>query len=207
MGEPEFVCAKCLKPLPPYWEREKIWAQRYGHGDCKKSIWLCGAHKNIPQNEVEELVRNPAREREFHCACGKTLRVRAWHLPQFRTEAVKADWHFFGERGWLCPECPRRRKYAKIEPLSCEVHRCSNLLRVAEETVPPWLLDFQGVLEGYLHLTPRQRAVVQYRYYDNLTFDEIGKQVNCTRERARQLLSSALHTLQRRLYLYEAKHG
>lgn len=56
--------------------------------------------------------------------------------------------------------------------------------------------DFDGSLEYVLHsLTERERRVLDFRYKDGLTFEEIGKRFCVTRERARQIYARALRKL------------
>ena len=56
--------------------------------------------------------------------------------------------------------------------------------------------DFDGSLEYVLHsLTERERRVLDFRYTDGLTFEEIGKRFCVTRERIRQIHANALRKL------------
>ena len=56
--------------------------------------------------------------------------------------------------------------------------------------------DFDGSLEYVLHtLTERERRVLDFRYKDGLTFEEIGKRECVTRERIRQIHAKSLRKL------------
>ena len=65
--------------------------------------------------------------------------------------------------------------------------------------------DFDGSLEYVLYtLTERERRVLDFRYKDGLTFEEIGKRFCVTRERIRQIHVKALRKLcnpERLIYL------
>ena len=68
--------------------------------------------------------------------------------------------------------------------------------------------DFDGSLEYVLHsLTERERRVLDFRYKDGLTFEEIGKRECVTRERARQIHAKALRKLRRPERLIYLKYG
>ena len=56
--------------------------------------------------------------------------------------------------------------------------------------------DFDGSLEYVLRtLTERERRVLDFRYKDGLTFEEIGKRFCVTRERIRQIHAKSLRKL------------
>lgn len=65
--------------------------------------------------------------------------------------------------------------------------------------------DFNGSVEYALHtLGERERTVLKYRFVDLMTYEEIGKLYNITRERIRQVEAKALRKLRhpnRRKYL------
>ena len=68
--------------------------------------------------------------------------------------------------------------------------------------------DFDGSLEYVLHtLTERERRVLDFRYKDGLTFEEIGKRFCVTRERIRQIHAKSLRKLRRPDRLNYLKHG
>ena len=68
--------------------------------------------------------------------------------------------------------------------------------------------DFDGSLEYVLHtLTERERRVLDFRYKDGLTFEEIGKRFCVTRERIRQIHTKSLRKLRRPDRLNYLKHG
>ena len=68
--------------------------------------------------------------------------------------------------------------------------------------------DFDGSLEYVLHtLTERERRVLDFRYKDGLTLEEIGKRECVTRERIRQIHAKALRKLRRPERLYYLKYG
>lgn len=47
-------------------------------------------------------------------------------------------------------------------------------------------------------LAPRLRRVIEARYYENKTIEEVGRELVCTKERVRQLEMKAIHALQAR---------
>ena len=68
--------------------------------------------------------------------------------------------------------------------------------------------DFDGSLEYVLHtLTERERRVLDFRYQEGLTFEEIGKRFCVTRERIRQIHAKSLRKLRRPDRLNYLKHG
>lgn len=68
--------------------------------------------------------------------------------------------------------------------------------------------DFDGSLEYVLHtLTERERRVLDFRYKDGLTFEEIGKRECVTRERIRQIHAKSLRKLRHPDRLNYLKHG
>ena len=68
--------------------------------------------------------------------------------------------------------------------------------------------DFDGSLEYVLHtLTERERRVLDFRYKEGLTFEEIGKRFCVTRERIRQIHAKALRKLRRPERLNYLKYG
>ena len=68
--------------------------------------------------------------------------------------------------------------------------------------------DFDGSLEYVLHtLTERERRVLDFRYKDGLTFEEIGKRFCVTRERARQIHAKSLRKLRHSGRLNYLKYG
>ena len=68
--------------------------------------------------------------------------------------------------------------------------------------------DFGGSLEYVLHsLTERERRVLDFRYKDGLTFEEIGKRECVTRERIRQTHAKSLRKLRRPDRLNYLKYG
>lgn len=68
--------------------------------------------------------------------------------------------------------------------------------------------DFDGSLEYVLYtLTERERRVLDFRYNDGLTFEEIGKRFCVTRERARQIYARALRKLCNPQRLNYLKYG
>ena len=68
--------------------------------------------------------------------------------------------------------------------------------------------DFDGSLEYVLHtLTERERRVLDFRYKDGLTFEEIGKRECVTRERIRQIHANSLRKLRHPERLYYLKYG
>ena len=72
----------------------------------------------------------------------------------------------------------------------------------------PLPVDFDGSLEYVLHsLTERERRVLDFRYKDGLTFEEIGKRDCVTRERIRQIHAKSLRKLRRPDRLNYLKYG
>ena len=68
--------------------------------------------------------------------------------------------------------------------------------------------DFDGSLEYVLHtLTERERRVLDFRYKDGLTFEEIGKRFCVTRERIRQIHAKFLRKLRHPERLNYLKYG
>ena len=68
--------------------------------------------------------------------------------------------------------------------------------------------DFDGSLEYVLHsLTERERRVLDFRYKDGLTFEEIGKRFCVSRERARQIYARTLRKLCNPQRLNYLKYG
>ena len=68
--------------------------------------------------------------------------------------------------------------------------------------------DFDGSLEYVLHsLTERERRILDFRYKDGLTFEEIGKHFCVTRERIRQIHAKSLRKLHRPDRLNYLKYG
>ena len=68
--------------------------------------------------------------------------------------------------------------------------------------------DFDGSLEYVLHsLTERERRVLDFRYKNGLTFEEIGKHFCVTRERVRQIYARALRKLCNPQRLNYLKYG
>ena len=68
--------------------------------------------------------------------------------------------------------------------------------------------DFDGSLEYVLHsLAERERRVLDFRYKDGLTFEEIGKRFCVTRERIRQIHAKALRKLRHPGRLNYLKYG
>ena len=68
--------------------------------------------------------------------------------------------------------------------------------------------DFDGSLEYVLHsLTERERRVLDFRYKDGLTFEEIGKRECVTRERIRQIHAKSLRKLRHPGRLNYLKYG
>lgn len=68
--------------------------------------------------------------------------------------------------------------------------------------------DFDGSLEYVLHsLTERERRILDFRYKDGLTFEEIGKHFCVTRERIRQIHAKSLRKLRRPDRLNYLKYG
>lgn len=68
--------------------------------------------------------------------------------------------------------------------------------------------DFDGSLEYVLRtLTERERRVLDFRYKDGLTLEEIGKRFCVTRERARQIYARALRKLCNPQRLNYLKYG
>ena len=68
--------------------------------------------------------------------------------------------------------------------------------------------DFDGSLEYVLHsLTERERRVLDFRYKEGLTFEEIGKHFCVTRERVRQIYARALRRLRNPQRLNYLKYG
>ena len=56
--------------------------------------------------------------------------------------------------------------------------------------------DFNGSVEYVLHtLSERERTVLKYRFVDLMTYEEVGKLYNVTRERIRQVEAKALRKL------------
>lgn len=56
--------------------------------------------------------------------------------------------------------------------------------------------DFNGSVEYVLHtLSERERTVLKYRFVDLMTYEEVGKLYNITRERIRQVEAKALRKL------------
>lgn len=47
-------------------------------------------------------------------------------------------------------------------------------------------------------LSPRLKRVIEARYYENKTLEDVGKELVCTKERARQLETKAIRALQAR---------
>ena len=72
----------------------------------------------------------------------------------------------------------------------------------------PLPADFDGSLEYVLHsLTERERRVLDFRYKDGLTFEEIGKRECVTRERIRQIHAKSLRKLRHPGRLNYLKYG
>ena len=68
--------------------------------------------------------------------------------------------------------------------------------------------DFDGSLEYVLHsLTERERRVLDFRYKEGLTYEEIGKRECVTRERIRQINAKAIRKLRHPGRLNYLKHG
>ena len=68
--------------------------------------------------------------------------------------------------------------------------------------------DFDGSLEYVLHsLTERERRVLDFRYKDGLTFEEIGKRFCVTRERIRQMHAKSIRKLRHPGRLNYLKYG
>ena len=68
--------------------------------------------------------------------------------------------------------------------------------------------DFDGSVEYVLHsLTERERRVLDFRYKDGLTFEEIGKRECVTRERIRQIHAKSLRKLRHPGRLNYLKYG
>ena len=68
--------------------------------------------------------------------------------------------------------------------------------------------DFDGSLEYVLHtLTERERRVLDFRYKDGLTFEEIGKRECVTRERIRQIHAKSFRKLRHPERLNYLKYG
>lgn len=68
--------------------------------------------------------------------------------------------------------------------------------------------DFDGSLEYVLHsLTERERRVLDFRYKEGLTYEEIGKHFCVTRERIRQIHAKSLRKLRRPDRLNYLKYG
>ena len=68
--------------------------------------------------------------------------------------------------------------------------------------------DFDGSLEYVLRtLTERERLVLDFRYKDGLTFEEIGKRECVTRERIRQIHAKSLRKLRHPERLNYLKYG
>lgn len=198
MAESSTVCARCLKPRPQYAWHYRSWTQAYGHLN-RKSLWLCGLHGNTSQDEIERLLQNPIPERAFQCSgCGKQLRVRAWVSHQFLTEARRQGWKFFGPQGWRCLACPQRPA-PLVAPLPCEVHRESNLVSCTEEIIPAWVFDFQSVMEAFLKIPFRLRLSLKYRFYDGLTYKEVGECLNVSKGRAEQIVNEAIWMVRRNM--------
>lgn len=68
--------------------------------------------------------------------------------------------------------------------------------------------DFDGSLEYVLHsLTERERRVLDFRYKDGLTYEEIGKRECVTRERIRQINAKSFRKLRHPGRLNYLKYG
>ena len=68
--------------------------------------------------------------------------------------------------------------------------------------------DFDGSLEYVLHtLTERERRVLDFRYQEGLTFEEIGKRFCVTRERIRQIHAKSFRKLRHPERLNYLKYG
>ena len=68
--------------------------------------------------------------------------------------------------------------------------------------------DFDGSLEYVLHsLTERERRVLDFRYKEGLTYEEIGKRFCVTRERIRQIHAKSFRKLRRPERLNYLKYG
>ena len=68
--------------------------------------------------------------------------------------------------------------------------------------------DFDGSLEYVLHsLTERERRVLDFRYKEGLTYEEIGKRECVTRERIRQIHAKSLRKLRHPGRLNYLKYG
>ena len=68
--------------------------------------------------------------------------------------------------------------------------------------------DFDGSLEYVLHsLTERERRVLDFRYKDGLTYEEIGKRFCVTRERIRQIHAKSFRKLRHPGRLNYLKYG
>lgn len=68
--------------------------------------------------------------------------------------------------------------------------------------------DFEGSLEYVLHtLTECERRVLDFRYKEGLTFEEIGKRFCVTRERIRQIHAKSLRKLRHPGRLNYLKYG
>ena len=68
--------------------------------------------------------------------------------------------------------------------------------------------DFDGSLEYVLHsLTERERRVLDFRYKEGLTYEEIGKRECVTRERIRQINAKSFRKLRHPGRLNYLKYG
>ena len=68
--------------------------------------------------------------------------------------------------------------------------------------------DFDGSLEYVLHtLTERERRVLDFRYKEGLTYEEIGKRFCVTRERIRQIHAKSFRKLRHPRRLNYLKYG
>ena len=89
-------------------------------------------------------------------------------------------------------------------PVSDDDSRCVHVLK-DDKTPTPEEYDNFKVLEAYVHsileeLTNREREIIKMRYgieSDKKTLDEIGKILNITRERVRQLENVAINKLRK----------
>ena len=68
--------------------------------------------------------------------------------------------------------------------------------------------DFDGSLEYVLYsLTERERRILDFRYKDGLTYEEIGKRECVTRERIRQINAKSFRKLRHPVRLNYLKYG
>ncbi len=105
----------------------------------------------------------------------------------------------------LSPEelCPNDLHYQGLDKNKAEREltrdQVSRLTNISEQSTPDALVESQqllGVLDGAIEkLLPREQEIIDLRFTQELTFEDIGKVMGITRERVRQVEAKALNKL------------